>query len=329
MAKSQLKEKIQIHMVITDIGLFITDTLKSEGYDYNYHRSRIEHLYFDGAKPKQAHIKNWFIINKYPEVIQEKQADQKTGGKWVLRDPDMESKALPLEHLYEDLDYEDSVADLYKLEYEVIPGELVDAPCKINVITEVENFRLPPKINYASAKPGDRMKINVDNTDIEHQLLDKLIIPEILMHEYPCKLSSVEMYGIVRQYIKDHINTKYAKITSDYDFCFSVKKIVPVVGPKKINHSELAKGSFIKGDDIKEYREFEIFEMTNEGAKYKGYTPIKGISASNEFKLKEKLDNYLKNLIEFINEPIEKTSKLPVTLNGQRSPHQLTLMSLT
>ena len=300
-----LKKELQIQMVITDIGLFITDTTG----DYSYHRSRIEHLYFDGVKPKQAYIKNWFVIDKYPEVIQEKQADQKRGVKWVLIDPDMESKALPLEHLYEDLDYEDSVADLYRLEYEVIPGELVDVPCKINVITEVENFRLPPKINYASAKSRYRVKVNVDNTDIEHQLLDKLIIPEILMHEYPCKLSSVEMYGIVKQYIKDNIDNRYAKITSDYDFCFSVKKIVPVVGPKKINHSELAKGKFVTGNEIKEYREFVIFEMTNESEKYKGYTPIKGISASNEFKLKEKLDNYLRALIEYINEPVEKANE--------------------
>ena len=309
MAKNLVKEKLQIHMVITDAGLFITDT---EEYNYSYNRSKIEHLYFDGVHPRKSHAKNWFIIDKHPEVIQEKQADQTKGEKWVLRDPDMESKALPLEHLYEDfedLDYEDSVADLYRLEYEVIPGGLVDVPFKINVITEVENFRLPPKINYASAKSRDRIKINVDNTDIEHQLLDKLIIPEILMHEYPCKLSSVEMYGIVKQYIKDNIDNRYAKITSDYDFCFSVKKIVPVVGPKKINHSELAKGKFVTGNEIKEYREFVIFEMTNESEKYKGYTPIKGISASNEFELKEKLDDYLKNLIECINEPIGKESK--------------------
>lgn len=46
MDKSQMKEKLQIHMVITDIGLFITDTLKTAGFDYNYHLSRIEHLYF-------------------------------------------------------------------------------------------------------------------------------------------------------------------------------------------------------------------------------------------------------------------------------------------
>lgn len=49
----------------------------------------------------------------------------------MLRDPDMESKAFPLEHLYEDLNYADSVADLYRLEYEVILGELIDVPSKI------------------------------------------------------------------------------------------------------------------------------------------------------------------------------------------------------
>ena len=59
-----------------------------------------------------------------------------------------------------------------------------------------------------------------------------MIIPDILIHNYPCEISSVDLYSVVRQYIKDNIDTKVAKITTDYNFCFEVKKLIPLHTPK-------------------------------------------------------------------------------------------------
>jgi protoporphyrinogen oxidase len=38
---------------------------------------------------------------------------------------------------------------------------------------------------------------------------------------------------------------------------------------------------------------------------YKGYTPIKEVCAESEDELKEKVDNYLEKLMEFINKPVK------------------------
>lgn len=293
---------LKINAVITDSGVFINDTVNG------YSSSTLERFFIDGEKPKRSHVKNWFVIDEMPVSIKRQEPDSRKYKQWELIDPDMESKALPLIVEYDELSYDNSIADLYTLDYEVVPGELVDIPFEVEVITEVKNFRLPPKVDY-TVKKKDRartVEVVIDNTNFEHQLLDKLIIPEVLIHEYPCKLPSSELYQIVRQHIKENIDTRHARITSDYDFCFKVRKIVPIVGPGKIDHNSLMDGTFYQKESLIKEEEFDIFEMTSENERYKGYTPIKGISANNQTELKEKIDKFLDELMKFINEPTGK-----------------------
>lgn len=44
--------------------------------------------------------------------------------------------------------------------------------------------------------------------------------------------------------------------------------------------------------------------MTHQNEQYKGYPIIPEMCANNENELKEKVDKWLENLIEFINEPL-------------------------
>ena len=296
------ENELLIYMIKTDDGCFITDAELKNGHVYRYHRSKIEGLFFDGKRPEESYLKSWYKIKSYPEKVQEKEPDKRIDEIWILRNPDMQSKALPLRRDYETLDYEDSVSDLYKLSYKTVPGELVDIPHRIEVVLEVENFKLPPLIDYTYNE--DRRGVyKITNANIEHQWLDKLIIPEVVLHEYPCKLSSSDMYRIVRYYIKNNIDMRYARITSDYDFCFTVKKKAELIGPGKIKHSTTSDSIFEISDDIETFREFDVFEMTHDKENYRGYTPIRGISARNQHELKEKIENYLKELMEHINAP--------------------------
>ena len=293
---------LKINAVKTDAGVFISDTVN------NYSNSTLEKFFINGENPKRTHVKNWFVTDEMPVSIKKQEPDSHKGKQWKLIDPDMESKALPMTLEYDELSYEDSIADLYTLDYEVVPGELVDVPFEVEVITEVKNFRLPPKVDYkAERKEGYRtVEVVIDNTNFEHQLLDQLIIPEILIHEYPCKLSSQELYQIVRQHVKENIDPVHAKVTSDYDFCFRVRKKVQIYGPGKIDHNKLMNGAFSQKKAIIAEKEFDIFEMTPENQLYKGYTPIKGMSANNQTELKNKIDKFLDELMKFINEPTGK-----------------------
>ena len=132
----------------------------------------------------------------------------------------------------------------------------------------------------------------------------KILTPEFALHQSPCKLTSKQMYGIVRQHIKENLNMKENSITSDYDFCFTVKKRV---------HTKpfIAIESYVKGRTWKERKVtkteklIEVFEMTWKGYKgtsgYDGYTCIPELHGDSLTDLADKLDSYLNNLIAQLN----------------------------
>ncbi len=299
-----MKDKLIIYMIKTDKGCFISDCKAINGNDYRYHQTKIDNLYFDGKTPKESYLKNWYIIDKYPDKIQKIEPDKQINKMYILKNKEMESKALPLEILYEEFrtDYRDmdNIHDLYELTYDIEKGEFTDVDnIEIQIIFEVENFEFPPEINYDITKEVNwkQTKMKITNANIQHQMLDKLIIPEIMLHEYPCKISSTELYYIVRQYIKDNIDKKYASISSDYDFCFSVDKTIPI-------HSMEYDKSKSKQIITTTLKKVKIFGMTHEQKRYDNYTVIPGISANSEKELKEKIDKYLKDVIDYINEPL-------------------------
>jgi hypothetical protein len=187
---------------------------------------------------------------------------------------------------------------------------LVDVECEIKIVMEVDNYELPATINYNAIKRDmfSDKKFIITNQMIDHQLFDKIIFPEIMLHTRPCSISSQKLYMLVRQYIIDNIDNKVAKITSNYDFCFTVKKIVPLLLPENISYHNIFAKTKKERNKIyyktKEFKEIEIFEMTHEQSKYNNYTVIQPIFADNELELKNKIDEFLSSLIEIINKPL-------------------------
>ena len=97
-------------------------------------------------------------------------------------------------------------------------------------------------------------------------------------------------------------------VTSDYDFCFTVKRkitIKPITTRREIkkdNGRSYASPKF--KTIIQQFKEIEIFEMTPEDKKYGGYTPIAPWHANNLREMKEQIETYLANLMEEINKPV-------------------------
>ena len=71
----------------------------------------------------------------------------------------------------------------------------------------------------------------ITNSNVKKDIIDEIVTPSILMHNKPSKLSHQETFDIIRAYIKDNINPKVAEITSDYNFCLTVKKKINKVKP--------------------------------------------------------------------------------------------------
>ncbi len=60
---------MKIYLISTDKYCFVSDCAVTDGYDWNYHHTRITDFYFDGNKAESTFSKNWFKIKQYPKEI--------------------------------------------------------------------------------------------------------------------------------------------------------------------------------------------------------------------------------------------------------------------
>ncbi|KLU15020.1 MULTISPECIES: hypothetical protein [Xenorhabdus] len=309
------KKALQISIIKTNIGkCFITDCNVTSGYSFDYHNTQIDKLLFDGHKATETFAKNWFEIPTYPEKVEALITGEKQNRRFKLKDKELQSTKLPLEIPYDERNVfdEDVLYSLYSLTYDVVPDYLVLIDVNFNLICEVDNFRETPEFNYPAVRKYDfsDQQYSVINQNIKHSLIDSIIVPAPLLASSPCKISSKEMYDLVRQHVKDNINPKLARITSDYDFCFEVKKIIPLLEPCTFSYRDMfARTKKQRGKihfKTATSKEITIYEMTHNQRNYNGYTPIKEFSASNEWELKEMIDNFLSELMDVIHAPIEE-----------------------
>lgn len=308
-----MADKLVILCVKTDKGCFISDCKATTGYDYNYHRPAVDKMFFDGKRPTGTYYPNWFYIEQYPTQIQREVCGACVNKRYELIDTTLESEKMPLVIPYEDENmYNSSVVEsLYRYNYDQEPNYMEDVDCEIQVICEIDNYNFPPMFEYnAVEKRGwsDYQKYTIKNADVHHQMIDKMIFPAVLLHERPCKFTSKQMYDITRQYIIDHIDQSVAKITSNYDFCFTVRKLIPLIEPETITYQNIFARTKRERSKIhtriKKYEEKEIFEMTHAQARYDSYSVIPEMTANSEEELKEKVDTWLEGLMEIINKPL-------------------------
>ena len=306
------ENKLSIMCIKTNKGCFISDCFATSGYDYDYHRTKLKDLLFDGKKVEETYHPRWYYIEQYPASIQKEMVGKVVNERYELKDESLASDKMPRIIPREDEDEynEDVIESLYSYEYDREPNYLADIPCDIQVVCDIDNYNFPPKINYDAIHKesfSDR-KYTITNADVQHQMLDKIIFPEVLLHEKPCKFTSKQMYDITRQYILEHIDNSVANITSNYDFCFTVVKLIPLIEPETIHYQNIFASTKRERNkihtSIKKFEEKEIFEMTHDKEKHGSYSVIPEMCANSEAELKEKVDTWLKGLIEIINEPL-------------------------
>ena len=98
-------------------------------------------------------------------------------------------------------------------------------------------------------------------------------------------MDSSVAYRIIRSHIKSHIDGGYAGVTSDYDFCFTVKKKIRVVPFVKDWENRKDNGKCYRPPRFNrkqvDYELYEIFEMTSAKARYGGYTVVDGFKGDS------------------------------------------------
>lgn len=311
----------------TNIGLFVKDTGSS------YSKRRINGIgteHFQSINvPVNSYTKSsWWFLKDVQTIetyeLLKAGANIQTG--FVLKISSIASDEIPLELSMDDVkpycdDEGDTVwanySDYYALYKPVhVKTEDVWVAEEFTVTTlrvlQVDSFEAPIKMEVKQTHDNYGGKPHtVDLASIvTYEDIERLLTPEFLLHERPCTLSSSQMYSIVRRHIKDNIDAKYATITSDYDFCFTVKRKVAI--KPFVNKTEIktARGRSYSQPKFKtqsvQHKEVEIFEMTTQQKPYNSYTPISSYSANSLKEMQEFIQSYLAALMEEINKPVQE-----------------------
>ena len=299
-------------------GKIFVSEFKSDNYK-KYHS--LEKLIINGKSPEKTFHPNWCIIDSEPITIQKYVKQPNINYRYELFDPTVKSDKIKLVLKREEaLEYIDgewdwkSKYEIYRSLYKAVADEQPDVleyvAFEYKTIIEVKEIKEYKGFVYdvQKTKWAHEGLRKLKENEVQHQLLDKIVFPDILLPARPCSLTPKQSFDIVRQYVKQHINYDVASITSDYSFCFTVKKKIFLSAPEKytINVNSLwyseEKTKPKYETKYKKSREIECFNMAPKG--YQNYRIIEGFRGKTQEDLKNNIDSYCRKLIKFINEPV-------------------------
>lgn len=279
---------------------FVTNVIANSYRLYSF----LEHLMINGNPVKRTFHPNWGVIEDEPKIVQKYVKQPDINQRFELIDPALKSDRIKLV-LKRDEVLKNGDDDFWKKEFNSYrflytsvsdkqPDILKDVEFKYETIMEVNEVEEYKEFAYNVQKTqwthGGLRKLK--ENEVQHQLIDEIIFPDILLPARPCFLTPKQSFDIIREYVKQHINYKIAFITSDFNFCFTVKKVIlPIKLKTTITNTINPKP-----------KEIECFNMAPK--KYQNYKVITGFRGKNQKDLKKNIDNYCKKLITFINKPL-------------------------
>ena len=285
-------------------------------------------LKINGMELQPTFNKAWFFVpTQDVEFIEEYKPGGVINSRFILRDTSLQSDKIPLELTLEQAgvtEYWDDdwngpfehLQSLYTTTHDKAPDEWVKieftATCQgVLDIQDAHNY-IDMKVRvYKEGQDPHNGSKEVDlSTVTKFYELEQALTPEFLLHKRPCYITSKQTFDIVRHHVKENIDPKQAVVTSDYDFCFTVKKKIAVKPyihkweEKKPNGRSYARPRIHQKTIT--HREVEIFEMTSKEKKYGNYTPIEGFKGDSLEDLINNVKAYLDELMFYINQPVKE-----------------------
>lgn len=263
-------------------GYFISDNIEGK----SYFSSEISKLKFDSQFLEIGKKEGWYKINDIPKTVEEKLKDVYINKRYELKQGYPETTLIPKVILAENFDSEDEIAGLYSYKHDIVEGQWISVDFEYEILEVGKVFEGKPKYSYSST------------------ILSQLTTHSGLQTESPCYISGSEFYNIIRKYIKTNIDGRYAQITSDYDFCLTVQKVLELHAPEKYT---INRGTEKRPKYETRYNTSKKVTVFSSAPKaYSGYPIQEGISAANYEELEQKIDDYLKELITEINKPLKE-----------------------
>lgn len=252
-------------------------------------------------------------INRRYELIEKSLASDKIPEVIFCNDAEKYSEEdekflSPYTHLFPLYEYKSDRADDYygDIEFELVVIEEVPGDYKQKIF----KLQYEQSNTHSWNPPVKTLLPSTGNIGVRSALRDSILYPDVLQQEVPCEVNSRTMYAIARHYIKQNIDKRYAYVSSDYDFCFSVKKRIGLFKLEEylvdVNNSLFQKKKRKEKWEkrYRTHRDVTVFDMTYSPENYKGYTPIGGMKGDNYEDLENKILQFLAELMEEINMPL-------------------------
>ncbi|MGV2887175.1 hypothetical protein [Paenibacillus taichungensis] len=274
-------EKLKLIVIVSKARVYVSDNLNND----SYFTTRIKELIFDNEKPVETFKKSWFEIRKVPELIQKQLPAERINSRYELKEAHYNTglpKVLHYSDFTEDGQYE-SVYGLYELKYELTEPKLAEVDFELNVIIEDSDFEIV-RSDYV----------------LQHSLLDQITTHPVLLSTRPCTMSKIDSYNLVRKHVKENINPKCATVTSDYDFCFTVSKVIE----HEPNEYRVNIGKRKSKYETRYTRSRTVAIYKTAPKPYESYPVIESFTGKNEEDLRQNIQKFLDELMEVINKPL-------------------------
>lgn len=309
--------------ITTIIGNGFALISESEVNELGYYSSTIKYL-VNGKELEKTWDTKWKKIEYPINSFQKIETKNNITGYKVRQEYEHLNLKLEISSFeYENLIDTISIMYMQVSEEKTTISDLVEGvDYKLNIILEKCDLKFGTEFNWECYKDssyphqGKRMIRSEPNDfsysiGVEYQGIDKIMFPSIVVRDNcKVKVSSKNLYDIVRIYIKENIDNNVSLITSDYDFCFSVKKRIKLLEPKekireilKSNNRSYKKQKFEKST-YTYAADVVVFEMTTKEKPYEKYPILPDLYADNLAEANEKITSLLKELIDYINEPV-------------------------
>lgn len=233
--------------------------------------SNFHSLLFDGVRGRTTYQPEWLEVDSVPTKI-----EQAVPSRHVNKRFDIKPEFVGIPNLPQTISLSDSVdhgdiIGLYEYKFDVEDAKLVELLYDVITLNECDvEIRKPKYPNIMFSK------------------IDTILLHPLQLHSRSCWISATNSFQIIRNHVKRHIDHRFAKITSDYDFVFAVAKHI---------RADIERPN--KQHDIVVNRVLHI------GPKeYQGCDPVTPFCGDNVVDLENKIDEYLSKLMSELNEPL-------------------------
>ncbi len=290
---SNVKE-LQLVCIVRESG----EVYLSPQYDLHWrYYSDLGAYYIDGAKPEKTFEATWYKVSKVPEKVEIMRKADRVLLHYRLKPKFVATPQLPEIRNYEDEldeDEEDLLDTCYEPVYTEQEEKLVDVPFKIAALFESNDW-----------KPHDSGDLS--EFDLDHGLIDKITVHPAMLRTKPCVLAGKDLYAIIRKHVKENIDPKCARVTSDYDFIFTVSKHLELQTPYKhrydSNMSLSKRAKPIWKERLITNVDAPMLSICPKA--YQNADVVKAMHGESAEDLERKIQDYLECIMEAINEPVK------------------------